>query len=91
MPVRLVLVVSMARKKQSKRWKQAEAESDDDFYSASTDYPYLDYQLLDVTLKDKERSRIQRQMKARRELERRRDEKHLKALIDDEWLLDQIP
>ena len=32
---------------------------------------------------------MQRQMKARRELERRRDEKHLKALIDDEWLLDQ--
>ena len=84
-------MVNMARKKQSKRSKQAETESDDDFYSASTDYPYRDYQLLDATLKDKERSRIQHQMKARRELERRRDEKHLKALIDDEWLLDQIP
>ena len=84
-------MVNMARKKQSKRSKQAETESDDDFYSASTDYPYLDYQLLDATLKDKERSQIQRQMKARREVERRRDEKHLKALIDDEWLLDQIP
>jgi len=91
MPVRLVLVVSMARKKQSKRWKQAEAESYDRFYSATTDCSSPDYQLLDATLKDKERSRIQHQMKARRELERRRDEKHLKALIDDEWLLDQIP
>jgi hypothetical protein len=76
----------MARKKQSKRWKQAETESDDRFYSATTDCSSLDYQLLDFTLMDKERSRIQRQMNARRELERRRDEKYLKALIDDEWL-----
>jgi len=80
----------MARKRQSKRSKQAEAEIDDNFYLATTDYPGLDYQLLDVTLKDKEKSRIQRQMKARRELDRRQDEKYLKALIDDEWLLDQI-
>ena len=91
MPVRLVLVVSMARKKLRKRWKQAEAESNDRFYSATTDCSSLDYQLLDFTLIDKERSRIQRQMKARRELERRRDEKYLKALIDEQWLLDPTP
>jgi hypothetical protein len=81
----------MARKKQSKRSKQSEAESDDDFYSATTDCSSLDYQLLDFTLIDKQRSRIQRQMKARRELERRKDEENLKALINDEWLLDTIP
>jgi len=81
----------MARKKQSKRSKQAETESDDGFYSSTKDCSSLDYQLLDFTLIDKERSRTQRQMKARRGLERRKDEKHLKALINDEWLLDPIP
>jgi hypothetical protein len=38
---------------------------------------------LALSAKDKERSRIQRQMKARRELERRRDEKRLQQQVED--------
>lgn len=38
---------------------------------------------LNMAARDKERSRIQRQMKARRELERLRDEKRLRQLVAD--------
>jgi len=90
-PVEVEQVVSMAKRKQSKKIKQAETESDDSFYSDTAGNPDLDYQFLDTNLKDKKRSRIRRRMKARRELERRQDEKNLKTLIDDEWLLDHAP
>jgi hypothetical protein len=38
---------------------------------------------LNLTARDRERSRIRRQMKARRELERRRDEKRLQQMVAD--------
>jgi len=41
-------------------------------------------------LEENDRSRVQRQMRARRELERRLDEKHLKELVDD-WQYDDRP
>ena len=79
----------MAKKISRRKSKQAQAASDDSFDSDTADNPDLDYQLWDSVLKDKDRSRIRRQMKARRELERRQDEKYLKAMIDDEWFSDQ--
>ena len=81
----------MAKKISRRKSKQAQAASDDSFDSDTADNPDLDYQLWDSVLKDKDRSRIRRQMKARRELERRQDEKYLKAMIDDEWFSDQSP
>jgi len=79
----------MAKRKQSRKINQAEA--DDSFDSDAADNLDLDYQFLDTILKGKERSRIRRRMKARRELERRQDEKVLKTLIDDEWFSDRTP
>lgn len=38
---------------------------------------------LNMASKERERSRIQRQMQARRELERRRDEKRLQQMVAD--------
>ena len=81
----------MAKRKQSKKIYQAGAGSDDSFDSDTADNPDLDYEFMDTLLKDKERSRIRRQMKARRELERRQDEKYLKTLIDEGWFFDHTP
>jgi hypothetical protein len=78
----------MVRKTQGKKSKKANTVGDDGFDSDGQENSDVDFRWLENTLKDKERSKIQRQMKARRELERRRDEKHLRALIDDDWLMD---
>lgn len=48
----------------------------------------FDDRWLSTSPRDKERSRIQRQMRARRELERLRDEKHLRQLVAD-WPFDE--
>ena len=80
----------MAKKLHHKKQTRTESVSDDGFDPDTADNSGLGYQWLDTLLKDKDRSRIQRQMKARRELERRREEKHLRALIDDEWFVEQL-
>ena len=49
----------------------------------SSDHADYDERWLNVATREKERSRIQRQMKARRELERLRDEKRLQQLVSD--------
>ena len=43
----------------------------------------FDERWLAIATKEKERSRIQRQMQARRELERRQEEKRLREMVDD--------
>jgi len=48
----------------------------------------FDERWLSASPRDKERSRIQRQMRARRELERLRDEKHLRQMVAD-WPFDE--
>lgn len=77
-------------KKQPIKSVRAEALSaaTDDFLESdpSNDQDRDDY-WLSTSLKEKDRSRIQRQMKARRELERRQEEKRLKELVED-WYLD---
>jgi len=65
--------------------------SQDDLDSETADIVYLGDQWLAATEKEKERSRIQRQMKARRELERRQDEKRLRELVDDDWFFGETP
>jgi len=66
-----------------------EADADDDEWeTASGDSVEFDENWLTVAAKENERSRIQRQMKARRELERRKDEKRLRELVDD-WAFDE--
>lgn len=76
-------MVKKTRGKKSKNADTARDDGSDGWESSGEDFVWLEN-----ALKDKERSRIQRQMKARRELERRQDEKQLRALIDDEWLMD---
>lgn len=80
----------MAKKTVRKKQPSREQTRDDDFDPDADDMLDPDYLLMESTLKDRERSRIQRQMKARRELERRRDEERLKALIDDIWQVDDV-
>jgi hypothetical protein len=80
----------MGKKTEGKKTIEVDTVGDDDVDSDTRENPDEDFRWLESTLKDKERSRIQRQMKARRELERRRDEKHLRALIDDDWLMDSV-
>lgn len=79
----------MVKKTQRKKSKQVDTARDDDFDSDTRGNPDDDFRWLENALKDKERSRNQRQMKARRELERRQDEKYLRALIEDDWLIDR--
>jgi hypothetical protein len=57
--------------------------NDDSWDVEPADSVEFDERWLTLSAKDKERSRIQRQMKARRELERRRDEKRLQQLVED--------
>jgi hypothetical protein len=57
--------------------------SANDNWEDSSDNAEYDERWLNVTAREKERSRIQRQMKARRELERLRDEKRLQQLVSD--------
>ena len=78
----------MVKKTQRKKSTKADTVLDDNFDSDRRENPDEDFRWLENALKDKERSKNQRQMNARRELERRRDEKHLRALIDDDWLMD---
>jgi len=82
----------MAKKTQrqlGKKSARADSVSDDNNLDSDTDDD-LDFGELWLadTLKSRDRSRIQRQMKARRELERRQDEKRLKNLVDD-WYFDE--
>jgi hypothetical protein len=63
------------------------AETDDSWDSDTTDYIDLSDHWLAVESRDKEKSRIKRQMKARRELERLQDEKRLRKLVDS-WSYD---
>jgi hypothetical protein len=73
----------------SPRQKAPEADADDDAWeTASGDSVEFDETWLTVGAKENERSRIQRQMKARRELERRKDEKRLRELVED-WAFDE--
>jgi hypothetical protein len=58
--------------------------ADDDWNDAGE----FDERWLSASPRDKERSRIQRQMRARRELERLRDEKHLRQMVAD-WPFDE--
>lgn len=56
------------------------SESSEESWDDSSEF---DERWLNATARDKERSRIQRQMKARRELERLSDEKRLRQLVAD--------
>jgi len=74
-----------------KKTAQADAASDTDEEWEADTADSLDFgeeRWLTAAAKEKERSRIQRQMKARRELERRRDEKRLRELVAD-WPFDE--
>jgi hypothetical protein len=89
-------ILSPRGRKQKKKSAPVEAEynddsSEDNLDSETADIVYVDDQWLAATEKEKERSRIQRQMKARRELERRRDEKRLRELVDDDWFFGETP
>jgi len=65
-----------------------ETDADDEWETATVDSVEFDESWLAVAAKENERSRIQRQMKARRELERRNDEKRLRQLVED-WPFDE--
>jgi hypothetical protein len=65
-----------------------ESDADDEWETATVDSVEFDERWLAVAAKENERSRIQRQMKARRELERRNDEKRLRQLVED-WPFDE--
>jgi hypothetical protein len=81
----------MAKKKPRKAIKQTEVLFHDQIETDTPDKADLAYQWLDPTLKHRDRSRLLRRMKACRELERRRDQALLRALIDDVWFLEQAP
>jgi hypothetical protein len=66
----------------------SETDADDEWETATVDSVEFDESWLAVAAKENERSRIQRQMKARRELERRNDEKRLRQLVED-WPFDE--
>ena len=71
-----------------KNLARIQSVSADDNLDDDMDYDVgLDDQWLMESFKGKSRSRILRQMRARRELERRQDEKRLRALVDD-WCFD---
>ena len=72
----------------SPRQKATETDADDEWETATVDSVEFDESWLAVAAKENERSRIQRQMKARRELERRNDEKRLRPLVED-WPFDE--
>lgn len=78
----------MGKKTQAKTSRKVDTVRDDDVDFDTGEKASEDFRWLENALKDKERSRIQRQMKARRELERRQDEKRLKAQIDEDWLME---
>ncbi len=62
----------------------AVSDTGDDSWEADTgDNTDFDERWFTLAARDKEKTRIQRQMKARRELERRRDEKRLRELVED--------
>lgn len=63
------------------------ADVNDSWDSDSGDSQDYDESWLALASREKERSRIQRQMQARRELERRREEKCLREQVED-WLLE---
>jgi len=86
------LVNDMAKKTQKQRGGRAAGRhslSADDNLDDDMDFdPILEDQWLTESFKGKQRSRILRQMRARRELERRQDEKRLRALVDD-WCFEE--
>ena len=63
------------------------AEADESWDSDTVDYTDMDDHWMAVQSRDKDKSRIKRQMTARRELERLQDEKRLRKLVDS-WSYD---
>jgi hypothetical protein len=56
---------------------------EDDWDGELSDSPEADVAWLEIAAREKETSRIRRQMEARRELERRLEEKRLRDLVED--------
>ena len=82
-------LIETASKSPRQKAPAPETDADDDAWeTASGDSVEFDETWLTVGAKENERSRIQRQMKARRELERRKDEKRLRELVED-WAFDE--
>jgi hypothetical protein len=81
----------MAKKARRKISRQTDSASEDDCDQDPLNDLLLGFEWFDAPHKSRERSRIRRQMKALRELERRLDEKKLRSLIDDDWLYEQVP
>lgn len=57
--------------------------ADDDWDGELADSPEGEMEWLELAAREKETSRIRRQMEARRELEKRLEEKRLRDLVED--------
>ena len=79
----------MARKPKNRQYSDKDVYTGDEDYTSDDDrkdgYPLWssDYSVP----QEADRSRLQRRLQARRELERRREERQLSLLIDDIWLV----
>lgn len=78
-------VIENSGRKTGKSRPEADDAADpgDDNWADNGDAGEYDERWLHITAREKEKSRIQRQMKARRELERLRDEKQLQLQVAD--------
>jgi len=65
----------------------ADTDSDDDWATGDIDTQEPAYEWLETSTKEKDASRIRRQMEARRNLEIHMEAKRLKSLIED-WAFD---
>ncbi len=83
-------MATMAEKSKLKKEEDTDLLTDGEYGHSNAANSILSFRYLNTKFREKERSRLQRQMEARRELEKRQDEKFLKALIDDVWLTDPV-
>jgi hypothetical protein len=61
----------------------SDVNAQDDWDGELVEGPDADVAWLELAVREKETSRIRRQMEARRELERRMEEKRLRDLVED--------
>ncbi len=80
----------MAEKSKPKKEEETDLLTDGEFGHSNAANSIMSFRYLNTKFREKERSRTQRQMKARRELEKRQDEKFLRSLIEDVWLTDPV-
>lgn len=63
--------------------KRSAVNDDNNWDDDAEDRAEAGAEWLEMASREKETSRIRRQMEARRELERRMEEKHLRSLVED--------